>query len=43
MLLETRIDAKLERELRLMTWRLFSLGVAMMAAMIGALVAVATV
>jgi hypothetical protein len=40
-LLETRIDAKLEHELRLMTWRLFSLGIPLMAAMIGALVAVA--
>ena len=40
-MLETRIDAKLEHELRLMTWRLFSLGIALMAAMIAALVAVA--
>ena len=39
--LESRLDAKLERELHTLTWRLFSLNVATMAAMVGALVAVA--
>jgi len=39
--LEARIEAKLERGLRGQTWRLLSLNVATMGAMVGALVAAA--